>query len=71
MTNLINTFLQNSIGFDPFLDIQVDHPKSGFPFHNIKKESDKKYIIEMALAGFSKEDIDIHQIDEILTIEAS
>jgi molecular chaperone IbpA len=25
----------------------------------------------MALAGFAKEDIDVHQTDEILTIEAS
>jgi len=73
MTNLINTFLQNSIGFDPFFD-GIDNwitPRSSFPFHNIKKESDNKYVIEMALAGFAKEDIDIHQTDEILTIEAS
>ena len=73
MTNLINTFLQNSIGFDPFFD-GIDNwitPRSSFPFHNIKKESDNKYVIEMALAGFAKEDIDIHQTDEILTVEAS
>ena len=73
MTNIINTFLQNSIGFDPFFD-GIDNwitPRSSFPFHNIKKESDNKYVIEMALAGFAKEDIDIHQTDEILTIEAS
>ena len=73
MTNLINTFLQNSIGFDPFFD-GIDNwitPRSSFPFHNIKKESDNKYVIEMALAGFAKEDIDIHQTDEILTIEAT
>jgi len=73
MTNLINTFLNRSIGFDPFFD-GFDNwitPKSNFPFHNIKKESENKYIIEIALAGFGKEDIDIHQTDEILTIEAS
>src|SRR6056300_1182049 len=73
MTNIINTFLQNSIGFDPFFD-GIDNwitPRSSFPFHNIKKESDNKYVIEMALAGFAKEDIDVHQTDEILTIEAS
>ena len=73
MTNLINTFLQNSIGFDPFFD-GFDNwitPRSSFPFYNIKKESENKYTIEIALAGFAKEDIDIHQTDEILTIEAS
>jgi len=73
MTNLINTFLNSSIGFDPFFD-GFDNwitPRSGFPFYNIKKESENKYVIEMALAGFAKEDIDVHQTDEILTVEAS
>ena len=73
MTNLINTFLNSSIGFDPFFD-GFDNwitPRSGFPFYNIKKESDKKYVIEMALAGFAREDIDVSQTDEILTVEAS
>jgi len=73
MTNLINTFLNTSIGFDPFFD-GFDNwikPKSSYPFYNIKKESENKYVIEIALAGFSKEDIDIHQTDEVLTVEAS
>ena len=73
MTNLLNTFLNTSIGFDPFFDGRDNWltSKSSFPFYNIKKESENKYIIEIALAGFAKEDIDIHQTDEILTIEAS
>ena len=73
MTNLINTFLNSSIGFDQFFDgfdnWQTLKPK--FPFYNIKKESDSKYVIELALAGYGKEDIDVHQTDEILTVEAS
>ena len=73
MTNLLNTFLNTSIGFDPFFDGRDNWLtfKSNYPFYNIKKESDNKYVIEMALAGFAKEDIDVHQTDEILTIEAS
>ena len=73
MTNLLNTFLNTSIGFDPFFDGRDNwyKAKSSYPFYNIKKESENKYIIEIALAGFAKEDIDIHQTDEILTIEAS
>jgi molecular chaperone IbpA len=73
MTNLLNTFLNTSIGFDPFFDGRENwyKAKSSYPFYNIKKESENKYIIEIALAGFAKEDIDIHQTDEILTIEAS
>jgi molecular chaperone IbpA len=73
MTNLLNTFLNTSIGFDPFFDGRDNWLtfKSNYPFYNIKKESENKYVIEMALAGFAKEDIDVHQTDEILTIEAS
>ena len=73
MTNLINAFLNSSIGFDSFFnesDLRIE-PKSSYPFYNIKKESKNKYVIEIALAGFSKEDIDIRQTDEVLTIEAS
>jgi molecular chaperone IbpA len=73
MTNLLNTFLNTSIGFDPFFDGHDNWitPRSGFPFHNIKKVSDKKYTIEIALAGFGKEDIDVYQTDEILTIASA
>ena len=73
MTNIINTFLNNSIGFDKFFDdFSIDHlPRSGFPFYNIKRISEDKYQIEMALAGFDKDEINVHQTDEVLTIEAS
>ena len=73
MTNLLNTFLNSSIGFDPFFD-GFDNWQtltSKFPFYNIKKESDKKYVIEIALAGYGKEDINVFQTDQMLTIEAS
>ena len=72
MTNFINTFLNNSIGFDFLNDFEHwGSYKPSYPFYNIKRQGDKKYVIEMALAGFAKEDIDVHQTDEILTVEAS
>jgi len=43
----------------------------GFPFHNIVKVSDKEVLLEMALAGFKKEDIDIQMTDGLLTIKGA
>ena len=37
--------------------------QSSFPPHNIIKVEDNKYVVEMAVAGFSKDEIDI-QLDE-------
>jgi len=46
MTNLLNTFLNTSIGFDPFYDGRDNWltSKPSYPFYNIKKESENKYI---------------------------
>ena len=37
--------------------------QTSFPPHNIIKVEDNKYVVEMAVAGFSKDEIDI-QLDE-------
>jgi HSP20 family molecular chaperone IbpA len=73
MTNLINTFLNNAIGFDKFFDrFNYLSTKIRFSFLQYKKEYLKiNILIEMALAGFDKDEINVHQTDEVLTIEAS
>lgn len=42
-----------------------------YPPYNIKKIGDNKYIIEIAVAGFSKSDIDIKLEDSTLTVSGS
>jgi molecular chaperone IbpA len=42
-----------------------------YPPYNIKKVDENKYAIELALAGFTKQDIDIETVDGILVITAS
>ena len=42
-----------------------------YPPYNIKKVDDNKYVIEMALAGFSKTDIEIELNGDILSIKNS
>lgn len=61
LTKTIDPF---TIGFDDFLkEIQnISSSVSKYPPYNIKKVNDKKWVIEMAVAGFAKSDIEI-QLD--------
>jgi len=49
------------VGFDELLNQMEDFGKSvpSFPFYNIKKAKENRYIIELAVAGFTKEDLAI------------
>jgi molecular chaperone IbpA len=65
--------LGTTIGFEPILKrlnaLAADLPKiPTFPPYNIKKLSDSKYAIELAVAGLSKSDIEIEMKDGTLTI---
>jgi len=60
-----------TIGFDSFfntLDSITGTDVKGYPHYNIKKLDDNKWIIELALAGFSKDDIEIEVKDNVMTI---
>ena len=73
MTDLINlnNFLNNAIGFESFFDRFHRLPtiNAGFPHYNIKKAGKDKYILEMALAGYKKSDINVEVQEGILSIE--
>jgi len=65
----ISALYPSFVGFDQLfneLDRLVDKGQpvpSSFPPHNIIKVEDNKYVVEMAVAGFTKDEIDI-QLDE-------
>jgi len=70
MTNL-STFLNNAIGFEDMFD-RFDYLtsiNSGFPHYNIRKETEGKYVIELALAGYKKDEVSVEVKDNILIIE--
>ena len=73
MTDLItlNNFLNNAIGFESFFErfSRLSEINSGFPHYNIKKAGEDKYILEMALAGYKKGDIDVTIDDGVLTVK--
>lgn len=72
ITSLFPQFNRWAIGFDPLLDTfkQVSQSAKfgGYPPYNIYKDGDR-YILELAVAGFSKEDITISVKELQLTVE--
>jgi molecular chaperone IbpA len=65
-----------TLGFDRFFDeleklSTLDHRLTSFPPHNIIKLDDSRYVVELAVAGFSKDEIDISVEDGVLTIRGN
>ena len=71
-----NSLRPYSVGFDSIFDefdrmlesVDSGHINANYPPYNIKKIDENNYFIEVALAGFSKEDIDVELKDNALTI---
>jgi len=73
MTNQFDPF---AIGFDKFFDqfkeLQAQATKAiTYPPYNIKKTGENTYVIEMAVAGFGKQDIEITLEDNTLKINGN
>jgi len=61
------------LGFENFIrDVEAilndTKPVSNFPPHNIIKADENKYVVELAVAGFAKDEIDIQVQEGNLTI---
>ena len=70
-----NKLTPYAVGFDRVFDTlnrYVDNTatSTGFPPYNIRKEGDYNHVIEMALAGFGKKDIEIEVADNTLSIRS-
>jgi molecular chaperone IbpA len=74
----INQFTPFSVGFDRVFDRLYDnvcnsgttYETGGFPPYNIRKTDDFKHVIEVALAGFSKAEIEVVLTDGVLEIKS-
>ncbi len=64
--------LPSTVGFDHFFDaiesLSSDKYTSTFPPHNIVKIDDNNYLVELAVAGFSDDDITIEVVKKQLEI---
>ena len=70
-----NQLTPYAVGYDKLFDnlsryVDNNVSSTGFPPYNIRKEGDYHYVIEMALAGFSKEDIEVEVADGTLSIRS-
>ena len=71
----INQLTPYAVGFDRVFDqlnayVANNATSTGFPPYNIRKGGDYTFAIEMALAGFSKDDIEIEIEDGLLTVRS-
>ena len=70
-----NQLTPYAVGFDRVFDnlqryVDNNVSSTGFPPYNIRKEGDYNYVIEMALAGFGKDDIEIEVDNNTLSVRS-
>ncbi len=78
MTNALTIFNQlrpHTIGYDNIFDhfndiFEGSGLQTNYPPYDIIKQSDTKYDIQIALAGYSKEDIDVEVKENTLSIKS-
>ena len=64
-----------TVGFDRTFDRLWDYANhnnatTNYPPYNVKKHENNKFVIEIALAGFSRSDLDVEVSDGILSISS-
>ena len=82
IANIFDHFDRNlltpyAVGFDRVCDrlnnyvVYQNHmTPTGFPPYNIRKEGDYNFVIELALAGLSKDDLEVEVADQTLTVRS-
>ena len=67
----INSLTPYSIGFDTVFDrLSQNIDNSSYPPYNIRKVGEFDYTIELALAGFSRKDIEVKVVEGVITISS-
>ena len=76
-SDVFNQLSPFTIGFERVFDMMNTHLEShhpqptGFPSYNIKKESDEKFSIELALAGYTEDDLSVEVKDGVITVRSN
>ena len=77
--SIYNQLRPVTVGFDPIFDrfesmfddnFFANQTHQNYPPYNIMKTGDYTYNIEIALAGFSKKDIDVSYEDGVITVKS-
>ena len=70
-----NQLTPYAVGLDRVFDqlntyVANNATSTGFPPYNIRKDGEYNFVIEMALAGFGKKDIEVEVADGTLTVKS-
>ena len=62
-------FRQMVVGFDDFFDSIDYNYRETYPPYNIRKKADDRYILEIAVAGFRRKDLEVSLDNNTLVVE--
>ena len=68
----LSPLFRNTVGFDRMarmLDSMASETQASYPPYNIEKLSESEYVITMAVAGFSLDDLEIMSHQNMLTVQ--
>jgi molecular chaperone IbpA len=69
ITRLFDQLDSLSVGFGPvFKDFQYQFQSNSYPPHNIVRVSDDQFYLELAVAGFKKDEVRMEECQGLLTI---
>jgi molecular chaperone IbpA len=68
-----STFSRSSVGFEPLFDLIDEAQKrfgdeGGFPPYDIVRKGEATYLIRLAIAGFSKDEVNVIAKQNLLTV---
>jgi molecular chaperone IbpA len=70
LANDLDRIAKQAIGFEKFFDLFEDSfEKSTYPPHNIIKTGQETYLVQLAVAGFTEQDISIELEKNVLSIK--
>ena len=61
-------FFRSTVGFDRLLNLLESASEQGYPPYNIERTDENAYRIEMALAGFRPDELNIEVKENLLTV---
>ena len=65
-------FQHGSIGFDRIFEMfERNAPQGNYPPYNIKKLDKHKFVVELALAGFSEDELNVEFEKNMLSVEGN
>jgi len=72
LPTFVNQIHRQTIGFDQIfeqLNKQFSSRQDNYPPHNVVKLDDTHYVIEVAVAGFAEDEIDVELKENVLTVK--